>query len=243
MNTTKAVPMSSEMTDIVRTNLKEKQGEDLILETNSRKCSSIPFGISSLQSDSVQLGTNTISPLSVPEEENRNSCDSNEKGKEKNNSETLKTVEVEEDPLSPTLEVSHSVEGYLGNYKLIPMDIKWTEVFDGEYIRNNDGIYLDGKIMDDKVIYPLSQYDLSNGSIGNPFLHLLPKEIDEVRETKWNMEKVMCFMLMILQKSPDLKGVGNIKDRIKQRILEFGGKEIRSVKFEYYYLRRNLFES
>ena len=56
------------------------------------------------------------------------------------------------------------------------MDVKLAEVFDGEYLRNNDGTHLDGNIVDDKVwqeryrsiiIYPLSQYDPpTNGSIG-----------------------------------------------------------------------------
>ena len=56
-----------------------------------------------------------------------NSCESNEKGKERNSSENSITVEVEEDPLSPTLEVLYSVEGDLGNYKPKPMDIKLVE--------------------------------------------------------------------------------------------------------------------
>ena len=58
----------------------------------------------------------------VPEDESMNSCKLNEKGKEKNNSETSRTVEVEEDPLFSTPEVSHSVEGHLCNYKATP----WT---------------------------------------------------------------------------------------------------------------------
>ena len=184
----------------------------------------------SLESDSTQPGTNTVTPLSVPEDESKNSCELNEKGKEKNNSTPSKTVEVEEDQLSLIPEVSHSVKGDLGNYKPTPTDVKLAEVFDGEYLRNNDGTHLDGKIIDNKVwqeryrsiiIYPLSQYNLlSNGPIGKPVPCLFAKKIDGVRERKWNMEKVICFMSMILQRSPDLKGVGNIKRRIKQRILE-----------------------
>ena len=74
------------------------------------------------------------------------------------------------------------------------MDVKLAEVFDGEYLRNNDGTHLDGNIVDDKVwqerycsiiIYPLSQYDLpANGPIGKSFLLLLAKEIDGLRERK-----------------------------------------------------------
>ena len=73
------------------------------------------------------------------------------KRKEKNSSKNFITVEVEEDVLSPILEVSHSVEGGLGNYKPKPMDVKVAEVSDGEYLQNNDGTHLDRKIVDDKV--------------------------------------------------------------------------------------------
>ena len=87
------------------------------------------------------------------------------------------------------------------------MDVILAEVFHSEYLRNNDGTHLDGKIVDNKVwqeryrsiiTYPLSQYDLPNGKIGKSFLHLLAMEIDGVRERKLNMEKVVCFMSMIL---------------------------------------------
>ena len=101
--------------------------------------------------DSTLPGTNVVYPLSVPEQESVNSCESNEKGKERNSSENSITVEVEEDPLSPTLEVSHSIEGDLGNYKPKPMDIKFANVSDGGYLQNNEGTHLDGKSEDDKV--------------------------------------------------------------------------------------------
>ena len=55
-------------------------------------------------------------------------------------------------------------------------------------------------------------------------LHLFTKEIDGVRERKWNKKKVMCLVSMILQITPDLKGTGNIKRKLKQRILEWEEK-------------------
>ena len=80
------------------------------------------------------------------------------------------------------------------------MDIKLAEMFDGEYVRTNDGTHLDGGIADDLIwqerykriiVYPLSQYDLSNGVVGISFLSMLTDELDGVRERKWNMEKVL----------------------------------------------------
>ena len=106
------------------------------------------------------------------------------------------------------------------------MDVKLAEVIDGDYLRNNDGTHLDGKIVDDKVwqeryssiiIYPLSQFDLPGGHIGISFVHLLVKEIDGVREKIWNIEKVMCFMSMILQRSLGLKGWQTLSVRLNNR--------------------------
>ena len=99
-NTAKIVPTSSEITVIDLTSFKEKKAEYLISETNSKQYSPIPFRLSLLESDSTQLRIDTISPLSIPEDESRNSCVLNE-GKEKNNSATSKTVEFEKDTLPP----------------------------------------------------------------------------------------------------------------------------------------------
>ena len=49
MNITKIVPTSSEIRDIVLTNFKGRKAKDSIPEINSRKCSLIPFRLSSLK--------------------------------------------------------------------------------------------------------------------------------------------------------------------------------------------------
>ena len=83
--------------------------------------------------------------------------------------------------------------------------------------------WLDGGIVDDNlwqvnyrriIIYPLSQYDLPSGPVGRSLFRLLSVEIDGVRERKWNMEIFLCYMSMILQTSPDVKGSSNIRKRI-----------------------------
>ena len=98
-------------------------------------------------------------------------------------------------------ESSYNTVGDLKDYMTTPMDRKLAEVFDGEYIRANDGTQLDGGIVDDNlwqvnyrriIIYPLSQYDLPSGPVGKLFVRLLLAEIDGVRERKWNMEKFLC---------------------------------------------------
>ena len=89
--------------------------------------------------------TNTISPLSATEEENNASSklpgiDGDE------GSETTNDLNKEETPT-----VSHSIEGDLDSYEATEMDLNLATVFDGEYIRNNDGSHLDGGIKNDDV--------------------------------------------------------------------------------------------
>ena len=73
------------------------------------------------------------------------------------------------------------------------MDIKIAEVFDGNYIRNNDGTHLHGDIKDDDkwqirfrslVELPLHLYDLSNGSTSKLLIRILSDELDRVRDRK-----------------------------------------------------------
>ena len=118
------------------------------------------------------------------------------------------------------------------------MDRKLAEMCDGEYIRANDGTRLDGGIEDDKLwqdnyrrilVYPLSQYDLPGSTFGRLFIKLLADEIDGVRERKWNMENVLCFMATILQTSPNVKGSTNIRKRVSQRLIYWENKKYQTL--------------
>ena len=130
-------------------------------------------------------------------------------------------------PLTP--EVLNLTKWDVGNYESTPINVKLVDTFDGEYLQNNGCTHLDGNIVDDKVwqerysdiINSPNQYDLPSGLIEKLFVRMLAKEIDRVRARKWNMEKVIFFMLIILNKSLDSKEAVNIKYRIKQRILEW----------------------
>ena len=118
-------------------------------------------------------------------------------------------------------------DGDLEDYETTEMDIKIAEVFDGNYNRNNDGIHLHGDIKDDDewqkryrslVELPLQLYDLPNGSIGKSFIRILSDELDGVRDRKLNMERPLCYIASILQKSENIKGASIIKKRIQNRI-------------------------
>ena len=106
------------------------------------------------------------------------------------------------------------------------MDIKIAEVFDGNCIRSNDGTHRHGDIKDnDKwqmrfrslVELPLHLYDLSNDSTGKSFIRILSDELDGVRGRKWNMERPLCFIASVLQKSENIKGASIFNKWIQNR--------------------------
>ena len=109
------------------------------------------------------------------------------------------------------------------------MDIKLSELCDGEHIYDNDGTHLDGDTPDDKIwqdrykliiVYPLNLHDLPTGPVGRSFIKTLSDELNGVIERKWNFERPLCFTSSVLQKSPDIKGTPNARKRIKQRLSE-----------------------
>lgn len=119
--------------------------------------------------------------------------------------------------------------GDLDGYAITDMDHKLAELFDGEYVHNNDGPHLDGGIEEDKIwqdrhkniiSHPLRLHDLPSGPIGRDFIKTLSEELIGVKLRKWNMERPPCFLSCMLQISPDAKGTKNIRTRIKTRLSE-----------------------
>ena len=111
------------------------------------------------------------------------------------------------------------------------MDTKIASVFEGNFIRNNDGTQLDDGISDGSiwqtrfhslVILPLQQYDLPRGTTDKLFIRLLLSEIDGVIDRKWNIERPLCYIATILQISPDLSSTPDIRRRLQSRLLDWG---------------------
>ena len=132
--------------------------------------------------------------------------------------------------LNPPPKVLYIKKEDLVDYKTTHMEIKLAQLFDGEYVRNNDGTHLDGGIVDDKIcqlrykriiVYPLSQYGLPFGTVGRLSVRKFSDELDGVLERKGNMERFLCFMSMILPVSPDIKGATNVRRRLKQGIIKW----------------------
>ena len=105
-------------------------------------------------------------------------------------------------------------------------DRKLLEVY-GDYIHQNDGTHLDGGIKDDAVwqeywrrlvTLPPQRYDVPSGPIGRRFVRLLTKELEGIKSRKWNSEKFLVYQMVILQRSKEVSGAGNIKRRLSKRM-------------------------
>ena len=222
---------SSETHDTESSDLSANKSKDSSSDDPSTEYNPVPFP--SLDTPFTPPRMKNVSPLSVTETENEDSREELNENDEVSDKENIESIEVNK--TTPPPEVSYSTVGDLTDYATTPMDRKLAEIFDGEYIRANDGTQLDGGIEDDKlwqdnyrriIVYPLSQYDLPGSTLGRSFIKLLAGEIDGVRERKWNMEKVLCFMSTILQTSPDVKGSANIRKRVRQIFLDWERRNI-----------------
>ena len=78
------------------------------------------------------------------------------------------------------------------------MDALLASVYDGEYIRDNDGGHIPASLPEGKeewsalmdlVRFPLRQYNLPKGGVGRKFVDELARLIDGVAEGKWTMTR------------------------------------------------------
>jgi hypothetical protein len=97
----------------------------------------------------------------------------------------------------------------------------------GDHVHQNDGTHLDGGISDDKIWQerwrkisqqPCLRYDAPNGAVGKRFVTMLATELAGIVERKWNSDRFVVFQAVILQKHRDVKGAGDIRKRINNRL-------------------------
>jgi hypothetical protein len=78
----------------------------------------------------------------------------------------------------------------------------------GDRVHNNDGTHLTGGVDDDglwqrrwrhMVAYASISYEGPKGQVGKRFLHMLSDEWEGVTDRKWNSERPLIFVLVILQ--------------------------------------------
>ena len=64
------------------------------------------------------------------------------------------------------------------------------------------------------VCMPTQCYDAPSGNFGKRFVGILSIELDGVRATKWNDERVIIFQSVILQRAQGVNNSAQIRKRI-----------------------------
>ena len=117
----------------------------------------------------------------------------------------------------------------LPGLQLNAVDQKIQAVY-GDHVRQNDGTHLDGGIADDAIwqahwreviSLPPQRYAAPNGRVGRLFLQGVTAEFQGIQSRKWNSERLIVFIAVILQRSPEAKRARDIRRRIEARLQEW----------------------
>lgn len=68
---------------------------------------------------------------------------------------------------------------------------------------------------------PTQHYSVPKGRIGRLFIQALADEMNGIISRKWNAEKMIVFIAVILQRSRDVKKSRDIRRRIERRLEEW----------------------
>ena len=81
------------------------------------------------------------------------------------------------------------------------------------------------------VVRPAKHYRVPGGRVGRDFIKELVEEFRGVRSRRWNSEKVLCFIICVLTKSPcsNNKSASEIRQRISSRLAQWKNKEFDSL--------------
>ena len=102
----------------------------------------------------------------------------------------------------------------------------------GDHIYDNSGFHLHigiGSALDmlcqtyHKMLIPYSQrlYDVPSGKAGKEFTNEVATIFDDILDWKRNIEKLMVFFPVILQKVPSVKAPTNVRKRILSRLAQW----------------------
>jgi hypothetical protein len=133
-------------------------------------------------------------------------------------------------PETPSLEEEEEVQdtpiGDLPGAVISEADLKMKEVY-GDYVHQNDGSHLDGRIKEDGawqeqwrklIALPSQRYDAPNGAVGRRFVNILALDLEGICHCKWNSERFLVFQMVVLQKSKEVKTASAIRQRITTRL-------------------------
>merc|ERR1711884_89602 len=111
----------------------------------------------------------------------------------------------------------------LQGYELTEADRLLDSVY-GNHAHANNGTHLNGGILDDrkwqkrwkKVVQVSSHwFKVPQGRTEQRFLSLLTEEVKGVRERKWNSERPLVFVVVVLQTDSGVKRLKDIRAKIE----------------------------
>jgi hypothetical protein len=130
---------------------------------------------------------------------------------------------------SPPAVVVETVEEHDGDLPGVissGADLELDKVY-GDHVHQNSGEHLDGGIIDDSkwqnfhrrlIVFHSSQYNAPSGAVGRRYVEKLSEIVEGIHSRKWNSETLMVFMMVILQRSKDVKSAKDIKRRLTRRM-------------------------
>jgi hypothetical protein len=117
-------------------------------------------------------------------------------------------------------------KGDLPGYLLTAVDKAFDSVY-GDHVHQNDGTHLhnNNKRGDEftnywkrLIPYPPKQYKLPRGKVGRLFVETLSKEVDLLTMDKEDSERIIVFILVILQRTKTVTKAADIRARIELRL-------------------------
>ena len=114
----------------------------------------------------------------------------------------------------------------LEGFEATPADLLIQKVY-GDHIHSNDGTHLTGGIATDPswqsrwirlVQHSPSRYSVPTGKVGRRFISILTSEFQLVRERRWNSERLIVFIVCILQRAQGVIRSRDIRARLRHRM-------------------------
>jgi hypothetical protein len=114
----------------------------------------------------------------------------------------------------------------LPGFEPAPVDQLLDDVY-GDWPHHNDGRHLNGGVLEDAAwqrrwrritALASTHYSVPKGKEGRRFIDALASEFRGVRARRWNSERPLVFVAVILQTTPGVKKARDIRKRIKNRI-------------------------
>lgn len=173
------------------------------------------------QTQPVLTQTTPSQPTTSPEDQEDEASASESDRAEEAESHPTQEAPAEDTPVT---EAKADIPGYV----LTEAD-KLLDLVYGDHLHDNDGLQLTGGVADDHVWqhrwqrifkHPQYHYSLPSRGPGKRFVRILTNELQGVRTGKWNSERPLVFIAVVLQKTAHLTSTSSkdIKPYLAKRL-------------------------